>query len=375
MRLDDIMTPALVLNRAVLGRNISAMSERMRRHGVALRPHLKTAKCAEVARLATAGQFGGITVSTLREAAFFAERGFHDITYAVGIVPSKVDQAVDLVRQGVSLRLLTDDPGVAQFLAVRSTQLEDELRVLIEVDTGLHRTGVEPDSPELLEIARIVHAAPRLHLDGVLTHAGHAYHCSDVAGVRAVAEAERRGVVAAAERLRKAGLPCPTVSAGSTPTAVHAESLQGVTEMRPGNYVFFDLAQVGLGSCRVEDVALTVLATVIGHSRRHGRILIDAGSLALSSDTSANEHTPGVGYGLVRDARGVAPGSLHVAHVNQEHGYVESPEPLPFDALPIGSRVRILPNHSCITAAMYDRYHVVDGSDEVVDTWERTNRW
>ena len=294
----------------------------------------------------------------------------------MGIVPGKLDEVAALERQGTRVRIVTDDAGVARAVAERAESLGVDLHVLVEVDTGLHRAGVAPDSPELLEIARAIHAAPRLTLDGVLTHAGHSYHCPDVGGVRAVAEEERSGVVAAAERLRGAGLPCSVVSAGSTPTAVHAESLQGVTEMRPGTYVFFDLAQVGIGSCRVADVAISVLATVIGHSHRFNRLLVDAGSLALSSDTSANEHLPGVGYGLASEDPGRGgTHRLRVAQVNQEHGFVESDAPIPFEALPIGSRLRILPNHSCITAAMFDRYHVVDGGDEIVDVWQRTNRW
>ena len=385
--LRDIRTPALVLERGIVARNTAAMAARMLRHGVALRPHVKTAKCPQVAGLATAGQFGGITVSTLAEAAYFAGHGFRDLTYAVGIVPSKLDPVAELQRDGTRVQLLIDDAGVVREIAARARARGAVFHVFVEVDTGGHRGGVGPDSAALIEIARAVHESSHLRLAGVLTHAGQSYACASVAAVREVAEAERAGVVRAAERLRAAGLPCSIVSAGSTPTAVHAASLAGVTEMRPGNYVFFDLAQVGLGSCAMEDVAVSVLASVIGCSRDANRLLVDAGSLALSADTSANAHLPGVGHGVVCDLQGRPLGGAmlvrgapftagaRVARVHQEHGFVESASPLSFAALPVGARVRILPNHACITAAMFDAYHVVDGSDEIIALWPRSRGW
>ena len=145
--------------------------------------------------------------------------------------------------------------------------------------------------------------------------------------------------------------------------------------MRPGTYMFGDLFQAGLGTCRREEIAISVLTTIIGHSRHGRHLLLDAGSLALSSDTSASETMPGVGYGLIRELCGRDRDDLRVGRVNQEHGFLESDGPPPFDELPVGAKLRILPNHACITAAMYDRYQVIDGSDEVIDTWSRTNRW
>jgi D-serine deaminase-like pyridoxal phosphate-dependent protein len=377
--LEDVRTPALLLDRRVLEHNVERMAARMRRHGVALRPHLKTAKCAEVAALATAGQPGGITVSTLAEAAFFAARGFRDLLYAVEMVPSKLDAIAALQRDGARVAILVDDADIARAVAARAGELGLKLHTLIEIDTGGGRGGVAPRSDELLEIATVVREAPDLVLDGVLTHAGHSYHCTSIADVERVAEEERAGVVGAAERLRAARFPCSVVSAGSTPTAVHAASLDGVTEMRPGNYVFFDLAQMGLGSCELQDIAVSVLATVIGR-HRDGRLLVDAGSLALSADRSANERLPGVGYGIVLDASaepfpGRTPRSLRVARLNQEHGFLEAHPPLASDQLPVGTRVRIFPNHACITAAMFDTYHVVDGGEEIVATWTRARGW
>jgi D-serine deaminase-like pyridoxal phosphate-dependent protein len=377
MRIGDLATPALILDRAVLARNCQAMAERAAERGVRLRPHLKTAKSAEVAKIATAGQFGGVTVSTLAEARYFAQHGFRDITYAVGIVPSKLDEVAALERDGARLTLIADSAEAVAGTAARAAALDSVFRLLIEVDTGGLRGGVAPESGELIALGRAVEAAPNLTLEGVLTHAGQSYGCRGAEAIRAVAEAERAGVALAARRLREAGLPCPVVSAGSTPTAVHAGSLEGVTELRPGVYVFFDLDQAGLGVCGVEDIAVSVLASVIGHNRRAGRVLIDAGALALSKDVSAGDVMDHVGYGLVCPADATVPiEGLYVAGVHQEHGLIAAVEGAPpYDALPIGSQVRILPNHACITAAAHPAYHVVEGGPEVIARWERVNGW
>ena len=377
MHLSEINTPALVLDKAVLERNCAAMAERMAGHGVRLRPHLKTSKSARVAEIATRGQFGGITVSTLAEARYFADRGFRDITYAVGIVPAKLDEVAALQRDGLRLTVITDNLQAARAVADRSASLDIALPILIEVDTGGLRAGVAPNSDELIELGRFIDAVERLSLGGVLTHAGHSYHCRGVEEIRRVAEDERSGITTAAARLREAGLACETVSAGSTPTAVHAVSLDGVTEMRPGVYTFFDLDQVGIGSCAMEDIALSVMATVIGHNRRAGRVLIDAGALALSKDISAAEFMPDAGYGLVCHADGAKLISgLHVSDVHQEHGLIAtSAGDPPYDDLPVGTRLRILPNHACITAAAYREYAVLDGGATSVEVWDRINGW
>ncbi|MEM9493202.1 MAG: alanine racemase, partial [Myxococcota bacterium] len=327
------------------------------------------------------GHSGGITVSTLAEAEYFAARGFADITYAVCMIPAKLGRAAQLIDGGAQLTLITDSAAVAAELAGRADALGVRLRLLIEIDSGEHRTGVAWDSDELVAIAACVHGAPALDLAGVLTHGGHAYGCDSIAAVTAVAEDERRAVVAAAKRLREAGYPCPTVSAGSTPTAVHAQSFAGLTEIRPGVYTFFDLAQVGLGSCQVSDIAISVLSTVISHQPEHGRLVIDAGGLALSKDISASRTLPETGYGWVCDPSTTQRiGDLRVAVADQEHGYVEGSD-IPYDRLPIGSLVRVLPNHACMTAAAYDRYAVVDGrplrDDEppITAWWDRANGW
>ncbi|WP_460838351.1 alanine racemase [Noviherbaspirillum agri] len=372
----SLPTPSLLLDKHKLQANCARMAERARTAGVRLRPHLKTAKSAEVARIATAGQFGGITVSTLAELEYFFAAGFTDMTYAVGIVPTKMDAIKRLMNKGAHIQILLDSPSAVDAVAARAGGLDGSVPVLIEIDCGGHRAGVAPDSERLIAIARRVAAAPHLALAGVLTHAGHAYHAQDLAVRRRIAVEERDAAVHAGKRLRDAGFACETVSIGSTPTALTDVPLDGVTEIRPGVYVFFDLAQAQLGVCTIEDIAVSVLATVIGHYREAGHLLIDAGALALSKDVSASEFAADMGFGLVCDLQGnIVPG-MHVADVHQEHGFVQSScGSLPFERFPIGSRVRILPNHTCMTVAAYPAYHVIEPGAAVTQTWDKATGW
>lgn len=374
--LDTLPTPALILEKQRLQANCARMAERARAAGVRLRPHLKTAKCAEVARLATAGQFGGITVSTLAELDYFFHAGFTDLTYAVGIVPAKLDAIERLLAKGAQIRIVLDSADTVAELSARDSNFEGTIPVLIEIDCGGHRAGLAPHSEHLITLARSIAATPRLKLDGVLTHAGHAYHAAAPAARTRIAQEERDAAVHAAERLRSAGLPCSTVSIGSTPTALTGIPLDGVTEIRPGVYTFFDLAQVQLGVCAINEIAVSVLATVIGHHREAGHLLIDAGALALSKDVSASEFLKDVGYGLVCDTQGEVLPGLYVADVHQEHGFVRSASgPLSFERFPIGSRLRILPNHACMTVAPYPEYHVIDAERTELTRWQKTFGW
>ena len=272
--------------------------------------------------------------------------------------------------------MLTDNLEVARAIGARAAALGADFAVLIEIDTGDGRAGVSPGSEELVEIGRVLDGAAGASLRGVLTHAGQSYDCRGVAEIEAVAEAERAGAVEAAERLRAAGLPCPVVSVGSTPTATHARRLDGVKELRPGVYMFGDVFQAEIGSCAIDDIAVSVLTAVTGHHPARAEMVIDAGGLALSKDRSTASGPRDVGYGLAVDPlRGELP-ELQVVRVSQEHGIVAAPGgDLPFGALPVGARLRVLPNHACMTAAAYETYHVVDGGDEVVALWPRVNGW
>ncbi len=376
MRLADLPTPALVLDRARLRRNIQAMTDRYKTLGVRLRPHLKTSKSVDVARMAVEGHFGGITVSTLKEAEHFGAHGFKDILYAVCISPTKLGQAAALIKSGVALTIITDDLEAAKAIAAGGKDLGVVFDVLIEVDCGERRSGIPAESDALMEIARTLHAGPGSQLAGIMVHAGHSYTCRTLEAAAEIAEVERSTGVRAAERLRAAGLPSGTVSMGSTPTALHGKNYDGITEVRCGVYMFGDLFQSEIGSCGPGDIAVSVLSAVIGQRRPENRVLIDAGFLALSKDRSTANTPHDVGYGRVADIAGtLGLGDVTVVGVHQEHGMVEGRTPLPFDRLPVGARVRVLPNHACITSAAYDRYHVIDGSDEIVAVWPRCNGW
>jgi D-serine deaminase-like pyridoxal phosphate-dependent protein len=371
MQLTDLETPALVVDRPRLTHNIERMRGRLAGLGVPLRPHVKTAKSVDIVRLAVEGQPGGITVSTLREAEHFLDHGFTDILYAVGIVPSKLAHVAALRRRGADLTIILDSVEMAEAVARAGEELSTAFPVLIEVDTDGGRAGVAPDDPGLVEIGRILDAAPGTELRGAMTHAGLSYGCRSPGALRAHAEQERSRIVAAAEALRAAGLPAPVVSVGSTPTALFAERLDGVSEVRAGVYMFQDLVMADLGVCAEEEIALSVLATVIGHRRDLGYLLVDAGGLALSKD--AGPARGQTGYGRLWDASGL-PLDLAIASTNQEHGLVPAAEE-DFRRLPIGSQVRIAPNHACMTAAAHERYHVVDGGTDVLAVWERCNGW
>jgi D-serine deaminase-like pyridoxal phosphate-dependent protein len=369
-------TPSLVVNLPGLQRNIERMNQRARALGVMLRPHLKTAKCIDVARLLQSDISTGITVSTLKEAEYFLAHGISDILYAVSIAPAKLSRVAKLNSAGARIQIILDMPETAQRVVHAARDHGTRFDVLIEIDVDGHRAGIEPDDPDLLEIARILHEAEETRLLGVMTHAGEAYACSNTAELAVHAEIERSRCVAAAQRLRKIDIPCPIVSVGSTPTALCADNLNGVTELRAGVYVFFDLFQAGLGVCDTGDISLSVLTSVISHKHSHQRLIVDAGGLALSKDHSTSLQHDDPGYGLVASAvDGLLIPGLQVASVDQEHGIIQLDHPADFARFPVGSQLRILPNHACMTAAAHDQYLVVDDSGAIQEIWTRCNGW
>jgi D-serine deaminase-like pyridoxal phosphate-dependent protein len=373
----ETATPALVLDRGKLQANCERLQRHCRALGVRLRPHMKTLKSIDVAHLALAGgEGGGIAVATLNEAEYFAHRGINDIQCAVCVPPDKFPRVAEILRRAPGFSFFLDSVSIARQAVAFAASTCAPLRVWLEIDCGEHRTGVELNDPALIEIARAL-SHPAVRFEGVATHAGHSYRVSGRERLGDVAEQERRAVLLAAQRVRAAGIPVAGISAGSTPTALHLTRAQGLTEIRAGVYMAGDLFQVAIGSLALEDVAVTVLATVVSHARGRNQLVIDAGGLALSKDRStARGPGPDWGYGLVLDVLGrpFIP-DLTVVDVHQEHGEIRSNSRLPFDRLPIGSRVRIVPNHVCMTAAMYGQYWVVDGAERIVGRWQRTNGW
>jgi D-serine deaminase-like pyridoxal phosphate-dependent protein len=363
--LRDLPTPCLLLDLDILDRNIARMRDAIARHpGVALRPHMKTAKCWQVAERAAPGK-GPITVSTLAEARHFAEHGFRDQLYAVGITPDKLDAVASIDAQ---VKITTDDLATARVIAAHPAPLP----TLIEVDVGEGRAGVAPDADSLPAIA----AALGNKLAGVIAHAGHSYAGRSIAEMAAIAEAERAGAVAAAERLRALGHTIGIVSLGSSPTALDAAHLAGVTEVRAGVYMLGDLFQAQIGTHGMDDIAVTVLTAVTGRYPERGTVLLDAGALALSKDRSTQNAPQDWAFGRVLDEHGRPfPGEAVVSRVHQEHGEVRALSgSLPFDRLPVGAPVRVVPNHACLTAAAHPRYHVLSGG-RLIGAWDRANHW
>jgi D-serine deaminase-like pyridoxal phosphate-dependent protein len=367
--LADPYTPFAALDRARLDRNLRRLGEQLAGLGVPLRLHVKTAKSTEVAARAFGGGTGPITVSTLAEAEHFAGAGYTDVLYTVGIVPAKLPRVVELLRSGVRLTVVLDSAEQARAVAAASREAGVPIPALVEIDCDGHRAGLAPDEEAVVDVARLVAAGGELR--GVMTHAGGSYFSTCEAELRRAAEGERDAVVRAAERLRGAGLPCPVVSVGSTPTAFAATDLTGVTEVRAGTYVFFDVVMLGLGVCDVDEIALSVVVTVIGHQPDKGWILTDGGWMATSYDHGDD------GYGLVADVAGDPIPGLAMTGANQEHGILSilpgSGAPLP--DLRVGTRLRILPHHACATAAQHGEYKVVDGSESIEAIWPRFGGW
>jgi D-serine deaminase-like pyridoxal phosphate-dependent protein len=372
-----LATPALLLDRDRLDRNLARLSSRMAARGVVLRPHMKTAKSIEVARRAYPSGPGPITVSTLAEAEYFAQYGFRDMTYAVGVAPHTATRAMRLRKAGVDLKVLLDSPEQATMLGEAGRAAGVTPSAFIEIDCDGHRGGLTATDPRLITVA-VALAEAGVKLAGILTHAGESYSLYTPDALVAAAENERAVAVAAAKNLRAAGHPCPVVSVGSTPTAHFGEDLSGVTEMRAGVYMFFDLVMHGVGVCTTDDIAVSVLATVIGTKPEKGWILVDAGWMALSRDRGTAAQRIDQGYGLVCDLSGKPYPDLIVAQASQEHGIlaIRSGSATTLPDLPMGTKVRILPNHACATASQHELYNViVAGSDAIEAQWPRMRGW
>jgi len=365
-------TPAALIDEARMLHNIQLMQERMDALGVRLRPHVKTSKSEAVIRRQLDAGAQGVTVSTLQEAEACFAMGITDVLYAVAIAPARLAQVSALRRQGCRLSILTDSLAGARAIVEAGQRYDEAFEVWLEIDCDGHRAGLQPDDPKLLQVAEVLQAGG-MRLAGVLTHAGSSYELNDPEALQALAEQERALCVAAAERLRAQGLACPQVSIGSTPTALSALDLTGVTEVRAGVYVFQDLVMHNVGICRAEELALSVLTTVIGHQPEKGWVLVDAGWMALSRDRGTQRQQRDFGYGQVCELDGTWLDGALLSGANQEHGMISFAGGAPADLearFPVGSRLRILPNHACATGAQFERYHAVDANGALT-VWSR----
>ncbi len=370
--LDELSTPTAVVDLDRAERNAARMRRRMADLDVRLRPHVKTHKTVEGARLQLGAGSGPITVSTLAEARLFAGAGFADMIWAVPVAPRRLGEVVELNRR-VRLDVLADHPAVVAEIGRAAGESGVDLGVWLKVDCGYHRAGVDPDRPESVDLAREA-AAAGVVLRGLLTHAGHAYHCRTTDEIAEVARQERAVTVAFADRVRAAGTAIAEVSVGSTPTMSVAADLAGVTEARPGNYLFFDAFQAAIGSCSPDDCAFSVIATVIASHPERRAAVVDTGALALSKDAGACHVDADAGFGMVLDRHGAPRRGVRLTALSQEHGIVAVEREADAAALVPGTRLRIVPNHSCLAAACFDRFAVVRG-DRVVDEWVPTRGW
>jgi D-serine deaminase-like pyridoxal phosphate-dependent protein len=371
-KLSEIETPCALIDRARLIANIERMTAVANSRGITQRPHLKSAKSVDVAKLVVGQSGGRATVSTLVEAEVFGRAGSTDLLYSNAIVPQKFARAAGLLSEGIDLKVVVDSIDMAKRLASYSKEFGVQFSVLIELDMDGHRSGVRPaDTERLLAVAAIL--SDQGLLCGVMAHAGKSYGLSDQASIDALAREEEDTAVKAAEKLRDAGYRCDIVSIGSTPTALADIRSEGATEIRAGTSMFFDLVQRGVGVCTFENIAMSVMTTVSGVNKETNRIITDSGWMSLSRDRGTSKQTEDFYYGQVCLEDGTVLPDLVVLDTQQEHGiigYRPGNEKL-VPAFEIGTLLRILPNHVCATAAQHTKYHVVNDDNEVDAIWPR----
>lgn len=373
---DELRTPAFVIDDEKLTANLERAKSKAQELNVTLRPHLKTHKSIAIARRQMVSPEGPATVSTLLEARYFAGEGVKDLIYAVGIAPQKLPEVLAIRESGCDLKIILDSVEAAEAVSSFCRREEADIPVLIEVDCDGHRSGVKPESDRLLDVAEALKDGA--NLVGVLTHAGASYDVENLDVIRRAAQAERDGIVLAADRLRDAGYAIDIVSVGSTPTMTYAEDETGVTEIRAGVYAMGDLFMMNLGVVKMDQIAGSVLCTVIGRQEEKGQVIVDAGWLAMSRDRGTARQHCDFGYGLVCGVDGtpLRGCDIRMTGANQEHGIIEAVagdrlDPADF---PIGRRLRILPNHACPTAAPYAKLLLVrDG--RVIEEIEHMRGW
>ena len=373
--INELVTPACLIDSERLQNNARRVSEHCEQQGVALRPHVKTLKSLEAAQIYAPVPMP-VTVSTLAEARVFAQAGYSDILYAVGLTPNKLAAVYGLLESGVALTVITDSLAAVRQLVTVIDELEQPLPVAIEIDTDGHRAGITPESPDLVAVARLLAECPSLSFAGVMAHAGASYGCFDEESRNHMAQQECDQTLIAVARLEDAGFVCGMVSVGSTPTVLTDVSRQGITELRAGVYATFDLVMAGLGVCSVTDIAMSVVTCVIGQQPDKGWVLVDAGWMALSRDQGTSGHANDCGYGLVCDIQGNVLNGWYVSQTNQEHGIIQHVDGRkPDAAFAYGTMLRILPVHACATAGQFDRYLVTEDNQTISTVWQRVNGW
>ena len=360
MQITELPTPAVLVESTTLTRNLSRMQAAANARGLRLRPHAKTHKSPRIAALQIERGAIGICCAKLGEAEVFADEGFADIRLPYPLNPANADRVFALAER-VLLSFIVDDPAVAEEWSALAVARGMKLDLLVKVDVGFHRCGIDPHSPAAPGIVQSIAGMPGIRFRGLLSHAGNGYGATSEKGAEAVAVEEARILrdLAAAS-----GVPCPELSVGATPTARFSMHQEGLTELRPGNYAYYDRTQVALGAATWEDCALTVLARVVSRPA-HDRVILDSGSKTLTNDLARGFiNTPGYGA-VLRDIRVADPDtSLLVERLSEEHATVKVIHGE--TALKTGALARIIPNHSCVVSNLVDRVWLVDG-DRVLE--------
>jgi D-serine deaminase-like pyridoxal phosphate-dependent protein len=362
--LSSLPTPFVVIDRARLDRNIAAMQARARSAGVRLRPHAKTHKSPAIAMRQIKAGAVGICCAKVGEAEVFAAAGIGDIRLPYPIHPSNADRVLALMDQA-TISIIVDDPEVAEEWSRVMTKAGRRLRVLVKVDVGFHRCGVDPSRPDVVDTIRRIAQLGGLEFLGLLSHAGHSYLAKSHAEIERIASLEGEVLAQIASALRDGGTPVAEISVGSTPTARFIGRQPGVTEMRPGNYVFVDRTQVGLGAARADDCAQSIVSMVVSRPAPD-RAIFDAGSKTLTTDGVRGFGTE-AGFGLVHPSLEAPQPDLtvQIERLSEEHATARVPPTCP---LRVGDRVRIIPNHACVVTNLADELWLVDG-DTIVERW------
>jgi len=353
-----IDTPALMLDLEQLDKNIQDIIHFSKEHHVAYRPHIKTHKSTEIAKRQIDFGAVGMTVATVGEAEVMADAGIESILIAYPVVLEVKLARILALLDKTSIIVTVDSQEQASILNDFFGKHHQNLTVWIKVNTGLNRCGVEPNQ-EVLDLAKHIQTLTALSLTGIFTHAGHSYAATSEAEIKEIALYEAEAVVGSATLCEEAGIEIPHRSIGSTPTYKIAGAVEGITEIRPGNAVFYDMIQVGLGAATIEQCALTVIASV--GSIKEGRIVIDAGSKTLNLDRGAHGNENVAGHGYIKEYP-----DLIIERLSEEHGIIEVNQPVD---LSIGELLTIIPNHACTVANLFNTYQVCrDG--KVIDQWK-----